>query len=148
MRSAYPAMTTIRSWALGHWDIGALARWRSGALGHWSIWGIGGIGALAHWRMGALGHWGVGAVGHLAGERVVHEDVGALLVWREAPDGARGEKVPVVPLLKEGAELLAVPAHRDEAVLDVLGEALLERLGDHGQLRAAVGCLGEAPARG
>jgi len=86
-------------------------------------------------------------VGHLAGERVVHEDVGALLVWREAPDGARGEKVPVVPLLKEGAELLAVPAHRDEAVLDVLGEALLERLGDHGQLRAAVGCLGKALER-
>mmetsp|Transcript_79138 Transcript_79138/g.157324 ORF Transcript_79138/g.157324 Transcript_79138/m.157324 type:complete len:288 (+) Transcript_79138:302-1165(+) len=40
---------------------------------------------------------------HLGWQGIIHEDVGATLVWSEAPDGARGEQIPIVPLLKKFA---------------------------------------------
>mmetsp|Transcript_43460 Transcript_43460/g.95114 ORF Transcript_43460/g.95114 Transcript_43460/m.95114 type:complete len:659 (+) Transcript_43460:316-2292(+) len=84
---------------------------------------------------------------HLGGQRVVGEHVGPLLARREAPHRARRKQVPVVPLLEKLAELLTIPVDGDGALLDVLSQALLERLGDHRQLRLAVGRLGEALER-
>ena len=85
---------------------------------------------------------------HLRGQRVVHKHIGPARVRREAPHGARSEQIPAVFGLEELAQPLAIPADIDGAALDVFGETLFERLGDHRELGAPVRALGEALERG
>mmetsp|Transcript_51916 Transcript_51916/g.135484 ORF Transcript_51916/g.135484 Transcript_51916/m.135484 type:complete len:1224 (-) Transcript_51916:361-4032(-) len=80
----------------------------------------------------------------LRGQGVVDEHVGSIRVGTKGPHRPGGEHVPVVLALQEARLALAVPREEDVVLLDVLREALLERLGDEGELVAAVGRLREA----
>ena len=64
-------------------------------------------------------------------------------VGSESPDGSGGEQIPVVLGLEELSQPLLVPVDAHDLVLDVLGEALLQWLCDHGQLVLLVRGLGE-----
>mmetsp|Transcript_82865 Transcript_82865/g.235065 ORF Transcript_82865/g.235065 Transcript_82865/m.235065 type:complete len:886 (-) Transcript_82865:399-3056(-) len=83
----------------------------------------------------------------LARQGVVHEHVGAAALRPEGPDRPGREQVPVVVLREEVAHAPRVPVDLHPPLLDVLPEALLQRLRDHVQLVLLVRRLGEALER-
>ena len=63
------------------------------------------------------------------------------------PDRARAEQVPVVLGLEEPAQLPFVPVEVNLAVLELLGQAVVERLGDERETVALIGSLGRRETR-
>lgn len=57
------------------------------------------------------------ALVHVRGQRVVHQNIGALALRAEGPDGPRCQEVPLVLLLEERSDLLARPVDADRARL-------------------------------
>mmetsp|Transcript_122661 Transcript_122661/g.343325 ORF Transcript_122661/g.343325 Transcript_122661/m.343325 type:complete len:220 (-) Transcript_122661:2042-2701(-) len=83
----------------------------------------------------------------LTGQGVIDEDVGAVVLGPEGPDGLGGERVPIVVLLEKVGDPAALPIDPHLALLDVLADALLQRLRHHEQLVLLVRRLREALQR-